>query len=46
MVWIHGGAFITGSGTYEEVNPQYFIDYNIIVVVINYRVGAFGKNEF
>ena len=26
MVWIHGGAFMSGSGTYADYGPQYFMD--------------------
>lgn len=43
MFWIHGGAFIAGSGTF----PLYY-GYalakrgDVVVVTINYRLGAFG----
>ena len=26
MVWIHGGALVTGSGTYQEHGPQHLLD--------------------
>lgn len=41
MVWIHGGAFITGSGagTYD---PTRLVEEGIVVVTINYRLGALG----
>ncbi|CAH1112868.1 unnamed protein product [Psylliodes chrysocephalus] len=42
LLWIHGGAFVFGSGRYEEVGPKYVIDHGIVVVTINYRVGPFG----
>lgn len=43
MVWIHGGAFITGGG----VSPIYegsslTTRGDVVVVTINYRLGAFG----
>jgi carboxylesterase type B len=43
MVWIYGGAFLTGY----NANPLYQGDYlaaqeNVIVVAVNYRVGALG----
>eukprot|EP00543_Licmophora_paradoxa_P007503 CAMPEP_0202452322 /NCGR_PEP_ID=MMETSP1360-20130828/10557_1 /ASSEMBLY_ACC=CAM_ASM_000848 /TAXON_ID=515479 /ORGANISM="Licmophora paradoxa, Strain CCMP2313" /LENGTH=734 /DNA_ID=CAMNT_0049071109 /DNA_START=117 /DNA_END=2321 /DNA_ORIENTATION=+ len=43
MVWIHGGGFAIGSGA-DEVHTGYFLarDENVIVVTINYRLGALG----
>ena len=26
MVWIHGGALVIGSGTYQEHGPQHLLD--------------------
>ncbi len=41
MVWIHGGAFITGSAaTYAD--PGRLVAKGVIVVAINYRLGAMG----
>ncbi|KAK7602464.1 hypothetical protein V9T40_008053 [Parthenolecanium corni] len=40
MVWIHGGAFLEGSGFFY--GPEYFLDHNIIIVTINYRLGVIG----
>ena len=43
MVWIHGGANIRGSGGQFWYGPQYLADYgDIVIVTINYRLGAFG----
>ena len=42
MVWIHGGGFVFGSGTYDEYGPNLFMDEGIILVSINYRLGPFG----
>jgi hypothetical protein len=43
MVWIHGGANIRGSGGDSLYGPQFFADYgDIVLVTINYRLGAFG----
>lgn len=41
MVWIHGGAFVTGSGgaAYE---PQRLVEQGVVVVTLNYRLGALG----
>lgn len=41
LVWIHGGAFLSGSGaTYDGALLAESGD--IVVVTINYRMGAFG----
>lgn len=42
MVWIHGGGFVAGSK--DQYDPQYFIQHtqDLIIVVINYRLGIFG----
>lgn len=46
MVWIHGGGFHSGDGTFQTYGPQYLIDYGIVVVSFNYRLGPFGKLKF
>lgn len=43
MVWIHGGGFDTGSGGYSLYGPQYFMDEDVIIVAINYRIGPLGN---
>ncbi|VEN58611.1 unnamed protein product [Callosobruchus maculatus] len=40
--WIHGGGFVIGSGGYDRQNPYYFMDEEIVVVTINYRLGILG----
>lgn len=43
MVFIHGGAFITGSGSYPIYNGAYLAAADTVVVVtLNYRLGALG----
>ncbi|KAJ8732438.1 hypothetical protein PYW07_015037 [Mythimna separata] len=42
MVYIHGGAFLTGSGNAETFGPEYFLQHDIIVVTMNYRLEALG----
>jgi len=40
LVFFHGGGWLCGNcGTY---GPQYLLDQDIILVVPNYRLGAFG----
>jgi para-nitrobenzyl esterase len=41
MVWIHGGGFVTGSGS--EYDAHILAEtQDVIVVTINYRLGALG----
>jgi para-nitrobenzyl esterase len=41
MVWIHGGSFENGAGS--DYDPQRMVEQNgVIVVTINYRLGALG----
>lgn len=42
MVWIHGGAFVSGSKDRIMYDPEYFMDKDVVVVAINYRLGALG----
>ncbi|XP_053212019.1 acetylcholinesterase-like isoform X2 [Panonychus citri] len=43
MVWIHGGAFFSGSADLSTYDGRILSSYgNVIVVTINYRLGAFG----
>jgi para-nitrobenzyl esterase len=43
LVWIHGGGFITGSGSaewYDGTNCA--LKNDVLIVTINYRLGIFG----
>ena len=42
MVWIHGGGFVFGDGTPEFYGPEWLLDFGVIMVSINYRLGALG----
>jgi para-nitrobenzyl esterase len=48
MVWIHGGAFLTGSSSVELHRDEALYDgsslarQGVIVVTMNYRLGPFG----
>lgn len=41
MVYIHGGAFLTGNA--QEFPPDYLLENDILLVVIQYRLGPIGK---
>jgi para-nitrobenzyl esterase len=40
MVWIHGGALVTGES--DDYNPAALVRDGVVVVTINYRLGALG----
>jgi para-nitrobenzyl esterase len=40
MVWIHGGAFYLGES--DEYDPTLLVAQGVVVVTINYRLGALG----
>lgn len=43
VVWIHGGAFVTGAGSVPWYNGVSFAEQgDVVVVTINYRLGIFG----
>lgn len=42
FVWIHGGAFWGGSGREELYDGTRLAEEGVVVVTLNYRVGALG----
>jgi para-nitrobenzyl esterase len=40
MVWIHGGSLLTGES--DDYDPTALVEDGVIVVTINYRLGALG----
>jgi para-nitrobenzyl esterase len=42
MVWIHGGAFTQGSGSVAVYDGQTWASQGMVVVTLNYRLGALG----
>jgi len=42
MVFIHGGGFVSGSGTRALYGAEYFMDKDIVMVSINYRLSVLG----
>ncbi|WP_405677236.1 carboxylesterase family protein [Streptomyces sp. NBC_00868] len=47
MVWIHGGGFISGSGSMPNYSGETFArNGDLVVVTINYRLGPLGYLYF
>ena len=42
MVWIHGGAYVIGSGSQSMYDGKALAEQGVVLVTINYRLGAFG----
>lgn len=43
MVWIYGGGFQIGEASREIYSPDYFMQKDVILVTLAYRLGALGK---
>ncbi|WP_417197657.1 carboxylesterase/lipase family protein [Bizionia sp.] len=46
MVWIHGGAFVFGSGSSPGFSGEKFAKKDVILVTFNYRLGRLGFFAF
>lgn len=46
MVWIHGGAFVFGSGAMPDFSGASFTEKGVILITINYRLGRLGFFAF
>ena len=46
MIWIHGGAFLHGSGAMTLYDGSAFSRDGVVLVTVNYRLGAFGFGMF
>jgi len=46
MVWIHGGAFVFGSGSSPDFSGNQFAKQGVILVTFNYRLGRLGFFAF
>ena len=43
LVWIYGGAFLTGGGSFPLYNgARLAVEQQVVVASVNYRVGALG----
>jgi carboxylesterase type B len=43
MFYIHGGAFAVGSSM--DAPPDLFVNNDVVLVTVNYRLGPFGKKK-
>lgn len=43
MVFLHPGGFYDFSGQSINFGPQYLLDKDIVLVTVNYRLGALGN---
>jgi para-nitrobenzyl esterase len=46
MVWIHGGAFVFGSGSWPSTSGVEFAKQGVVLVTLNYRLGRLGFFAF
>jgi para-nitrobenzyl esterase len=42
MVWLHGGAYLSGGGEAPKYDPDDLARQGVVVVNVTYRLGAFG----
>ncbi|XP_014204919.1 juvenile hormone esterase-like [Copidosoma floridanum] len=42
IVWIHGGVFARGNASKALYGPDFLIEADVVVVTIQYRLGALG----
>lgn len=45
-MWIHGGGFVTGSGSTTNYGPDLIVEKDVIMVSISCRLGIFGFLSF
>jgi len=43
MVFIYGGGFTSGDNKVANYGPHYFLDKEIVLVTVNYRLGVLGE---
>lgn len=42
MIWFHGGGWIAGAGHSEYYGPKFLLDFDLVLVTVNYRLGPLG----
>ncbi len=43
LVFIHGGAYYTGTANSHIYGPDYLLREDVVLVTVQYRLGAMGK---
>lgn len=43
MVWIHGGSFRAGAGSWSAYDGDEIVKRDVVLVTINYRLGLLGR---
>jgi len=43
MVFFYGGGYTSGDNKAGQYGPHYFLDKEIVLVTINYRLGVLGE---
>lgn len=46
MFYTHGGGWFSGTGGSYLHGPEFLMDRNIVLVTINYRLGALGESRY
>jgi len=42
---VHGGGYLKGSSDSRLLAPDYLMDQKVILVTLNYRLGALGMRK-
>ncbi len=45
MFFVHGGGFVEGSANDYLYNQDYFMTTDVVLVSVNFRLGAMGKTR-
>lgn len=45
ILFIHGGAYVGGSGSPIFYGGDIYLDQNVVLVAMNYRLGVMGKRS-
>uniref|UniRef100_A0A1Y1M2R0 Carboxylic ester hydrolase n=1 Tax=Photinus pyralis TaxID=7054 RepID=A0A1Y1M2R0_PHOPY len=46
LVFLHGGSFSIGSAREDWIGPEILLDKDVVLVTVNYRLGALGFLSF
>lgn len=46
MVYFFGGGFIVGDATFKSFGPEFFMQHNVVIVTLNYRIGVYGTLKY